>query len=228
MPANEMNMKRMSLFSRHLPIVLSCLGFTYSCSDEDGPATDAAVGSVNGGGAGGASASLGGTGGSASTPNGDAGTGSEMGGANGLAMGGSSASLGGVGPAGGGQGGSAGAGMAGMAGMAGSAGSAALVDAGAADSGAGVSYARDIQPILQAQCSPCHTTDNDGRHNAASSYADAVRVSADIVREISTGGMPESGSGNQGCNRGDPGDPGCVSAEDFALIQRWVAAGTPE
>jgi len=118
-----------------------------------------------------------------------------------------------------------------MAGAGGSGGAAPEVDAGpgAADSGAAlVSYTRDIQPILLANCSPCHSTDRDGRHNAATSYADAVRVSADIVREISSGGMPESGSGNQGCNGGDPGDPGCVSAADFALIQQWIAAGTPQ
>ena len=116
-----------------------------------------------------------------------------------------------------------------MAGAGGSGGAAPQADAGAADSGAAlVSYARDIQPILLASCSPCHSTDRDGRHNAATSYADAVRVSADIVREISSGGMPESGNGNQGCNGGDPGDPGCVSAADFALLQQWIAAGTPQ
>jgi hypothetical protein len=118
-----------------------------------------------------------------------------------------------------------------MAGAGGSAGAAPETDAGpaAADSGAAlVTYTKDIQPILVANCSPCHSTDRDGGHNAATSFADAVRVSADIVREIRTGGMPESGSGNQGCNRGDPGDPGCVSAADFDLIQRWIADGTPQ
>jgi hypothetical protein len=143
-----------------------------------------------------------------------------MGGSNGIATSGSSSTS---------AGGSAGAAMGGAAGNAGaSADAGALTDAGAGDSGAGVSYARDIQPILLAQCSPCHATDNNGQHNAATSYADAVRVSARIVREINSGGMPESGSGNMGCNGGDPGDPGCVSAADFELIQRWVAAGTPE
>ncbi|MEO8181679.1 MAG: hypothetical protein ABI895_22825 [Deltaproteobacteria bacterium] len=174
------------------------------------------------GGSAGASAAAGGSGGVASNA-GAAGSGlsgNEMGGSNGTATGGSNGSLGGVG-----QSGSAGQGGAGSAGSAG----AAPADAGAPDSGAAaVSYTNDLQPILVARCSPCHATDNDGGHNAASSYADAVRVSARIVREIGTGGMPESGSGNAGCNGGDPGDPGCVSAAEFALIQRWVATGTPE
>jgi hypothetical protein len=91
-----------------------------------------------------------------------------------------------------------------------------------------VTYTADIQPILVANCSPCHSVDNSGGHNAASSYDDAVERADDIVDEIESGGMPESGSGNVGCDGGDPGDPGCVSAEDFALIQQWVEDGTPE
>jgi hypothetical protein len=91
-----------------------------------------------------------------------------------------------------------------------------------------VTYTKDIQPILVKDCSPCHSTLDDGGHNAASSYADAVRVSARIVREINSGGMPDSGNGNQGCNGGKPGDPGCVSVADFALIQQWITDGTPQ
>src|SRR6185295_15604606 len=99
-----MNMKQKALCSRHLPIILSCLGLTYGCSDEDGPGPEAAVGSVANRGAGGANASPAGAGGSVSSPSGDAGTGNEVGGSNGLAMGGSSASLGGLGQGGLGQG----------------------------------------------------------------------------------------------------------------------------
>jgi hypothetical protein len=91
-----------------------------------------------------------------------------------------------------------------------------------------VTFTDDIQPILLANCSPCHAGNNSGGHNAATSYDDAVAEADEIVGEIQSGGMPESGLGNQGCDGGDPGDPGCVSAEDFALIQQWVEDDTPE
>jgi hypothetical protein len=130
-----------------------------------------------------------------------------------------------------GKGGTGGAGGAGgKAGAAGSGGKGGGGVSSQPDAGAGstVTYSADIQPILVADCSPCHSADGDGGHNAASSYADAVRVAARIVREINSGGMPDSGNGNAGCKGGDPGDPGCVSVADFALIQRWIAEGTPE
>jgi hypothetical protein len=122
----------------------------------------------------------------------------------------------------------AGAGGSGLAGSGGAAGSA-NDDAGVDDAGSAlVTYTGQIQAILVANCSPCHSTLNNGGHNAASSYDDAVQVADEIVDEIASGGMPESGNGNQGCEGGDPGDPGCVSVDDFALIQRWVEDGTPE
>jgi hypothetical protein len=124
----------------------------------------------------------------------------------------------------------AGAGGSGLAGSAGSGsgGTGGASDAGGDDAGVAVTYTGQIQAILVANCSPCHATLNNGGHNAASSYDDAVREADDIVEEIESGGMPESGNGNQGCEGGDPGDPGCVSAADFALIERWVQDGTPE
>jgi hypothetical protein len=88
-----------------------------------------------------------------------------------------------------------------------------------------VTYTADIQPILVQNCSPCHSTDNDGGHNAASSYDDAVDEADNIIDEIESGGMPE---GDPGCDGGDPGDPGCVSEADFALIEQWVEDDTPE
>jgi hypothetical protein len=85
-----------------------------------------------------------------------------------------------------------------------------------------VTYTADIQPILQANCTPCHATLNLGGHNAASSFDDAVRVSDDIIGELTSGGMPPD------CNRGDFGDPGCVSQASFDVIQEWVDNDTPE
>jgi hypothetical protein len=222
-PAQETTMN--SLFFKHFPITMLCLTVAWSCSDDEG-SPEKAVGAATGAGGSGGSAAVGSSAGSGGATAGVAGAmgSGEMGGSNGLAQPGTNSNSSSNGTA---QGG--GAGSTSLAGAGGSAGESVEADAGAADAGGAlVSYAKDIQPILLANCSPCHSTDRDGRHNAATSYADAVRVSADIVREIRTGGMPESGDGNQGCNGGDPGDPGCVSAADFALIQQWIADGTPQ
>jgi hypothetical protein len=85
-----------------------------------------------------------------------------------------------------------------------------------------VTYTGDVQPILQANCSPCHAGSNFGGHNAATVYADAVRVADDMVDEIDSGGMPPE------CDGGDPGDPGCVSEADLEVIEQWVDDDTPQ
>jgi hypothetical protein len=50
----------------------------------------------------------------------------------------------------------------------------------------------------------------------------AVRERDEIIELIRDGEMPADTC------RGAPGSNGCVSVADFNLIQRWVAAGTPE
>jgi hypothetical protein len=113
-------------------------------------------------------------------------------------------------------------GSAGAAGAGGSAGAAGAGGESGASNDAEVTYGADIQPILVQNCSPCHATLNLGQHNAAASYADAVRVAEDMVDEIDSGGMPPA------CDGGDVGDPGCVSEADFDLIEQWVDDDTPE
>jgi hypothetical protein len=82
-------------------------------------------------------------------------------------------------------------------------------------------------PLLRlAFAFSCSGEDGGGTAAAVGSVTD--RRLGGSVGLMSSGGMPESGSGNAGCNGGDPGDPGCVTAAEFELIQRWVAAGTPE
>jgi hypothetical protein len=216
-----MKTKYISLLRRNR-VALACLALAAGCSSNDsGSSVNEATGSALGGSAG-VGASSAGAGGSSSSNAGAGGTSSEgMGGAVALGAGGSA------------QTGAVGAGVAGAAGAATDPGApdAGRDDAGRGDAGnspAAVTYTKDIQPILMAQCTPCHSTDRDGGHNAASSYADAVRVSADMINEIRTGGMPDTGQGNAGCRGGAPGSAGCVSVANFALIQQWVADGTPQ
>jgi hypothetical protein len=207
-------------FRNSIPLTALCLTLAVGCSD-DGEDSPAAGGTGGRGGTAGTS----GTGGG-----GRGGTGGSSAGTSGNGAGGSAGSAGSGGSAGSaGAGGSAAAGSAGSAGNAGSAGSSGGDEP---DAGGGqddvVTYTADIQPILLLRCSPCHATDNNGGHNAASDYDDAVERADDIIDELESGGMPESGSGNQGCDGGDPGDPGCVTVEEFELIEAWVEGDTPE
>jgi hypothetical protein len=86
-----------------------------------------------------------------------------------------------------------------------------------------LTYTDDVQPILQANCTPCHSTDNRGGHNAAAEYADAFAERNAIIAEIEAGDMP------QACMGGDPGSGGaCLSEADLATIEQWVEDGALE
>ena len=172
--------------------------------------------------------------------------------------GGGSGGTGGVADAGPGGGGSGGrAGSAGTAGTGGSpgctpagipdAGLDAGSDAGALDAGADassdasaspgvVSFAADIHPIFEASCGPCHVTDGSGGHNVggelATAYADAVRAGQTLILRVDGGGMPPPYApepNNCGDEGGDqPGDPGCLSVAQVALIQNWIDQCFPQ
>jgi hypothetical protein len=117
------------------------------------------------------------------------------------------------------------------------------------DAGAAVTYTKDVQPILMAKCSPCHTTEGLGNHNLASTYADAMKPVESVdstgcwndadqtmftmpkkVGEcalilIMSGRMPMGA----GCGGSMPLDPSaCLSADQKATIAAWVAAGLPQ
>jgi mono/diheme cytochrome c family protein len=85
-----------------------------------------------------------------------------------------------------------------------------------------LSFATDIQPIFAANCGPCHTTNGAAGHNVGGplpgSFQDAQRLGQTLVDRIDGGGMPPN------CN-GDPGDPGCLSVEEVALVQAWIDQG---
>ena len=85
------------------------------------------------------------------------------------------------------------------------------------------SFEHDLWPIFQSQCTPCHTTLGRGGHfvgsqDLATAFADATRLGTTLIDRLDGGGMPPA------C-QGFPGDPGCISAENLALIQRWIDGG---
>jgi hypothetical protein len=107
---------------------------------------------------------------------------------------------------------------------------------GNSDANDTVTYSEDVQPILQAKCSPCHVTDNFGSVNHASEYADTQRDSMVCIGEkvftcmlmrIQSGMMPQG----RGCT-GDPvmdaDNAMCLTAAEQATVAAWVADGAPE
>lgn len=124
---------------------------------------------------------------------------------------------------------------------------AACLPASTTPMDAGPTYTKDVQPILQAKCATCHTTDNMGGHNVAAHYdevhmpvmsVDAQGCWNDVEMmtmpktigecvwiSIMRGWMPFA----SGCGGTDPLDPSlCLTDAQKAVIQAWVAAGMPE
>jgi len=120
-------------------------------------------------------------------------------------------------------------------------------DAGGMETGGGVTYTKDVQPILQAKCAPCHTADGQGHHNIATSYADAFKkVSSTMYDDCYTGtlAMPVFKTVGEcaailvrkglmpyamGCDQTPPPEPAvCVGVADQDTIAAWVAAGMPQ
>jgi hypothetical protein len=163
-------------------------------------------------------------------------------------LGGSGGVSGGAGAAGGGAGG---AGSPGCTPVRPDAGASAIdageLDGGLADAGgdAGdvesgdasvgladqVSFATDIHPIFELSCGPCHTDLAYGGHNVGgeldAAYDEAVALGQTLVTRIDGGGMPPPNAappndcGAQG--RGsEPGDQGCLTRAEVALVQAWI------
>jgi hypothetical protein len=96
-----------------------------------------------------------------------------------------------------------------------------------------VTYALDVQPILQAKCAPCHTSNGSGGANFATSYADSqlssyycpglTKGACALVR-IQNGTMP-FGAGCTGNPVLDAGKPACVTAAQQQTIQSWISQG---
>jgi hypothetical protein len=87
------------------------------------------------------------------------------------------------------------------------------------------SFAADISPILQANCSLCHAIGALPRFassDASVAYPIAVEHRDDIIGRLEQGTMPPS------CGRQSPDSSGCISAADFDAIQRWVEGGIRE
>ena len=117
---------------------------------------------------------------------------------------------------------------------------------GGGSSGA-VTYTKDVKPILAVKCAPCHTTEGQGSpsHNIGANYADALKVVVtpdapagcfkDVVKTmgktvgecavpaIMEGWMPMAMS----CFN-TPRPATCVSLDEQAVIEAWVAAGMKE
>ncbi len=96
-----------------------------------------------------------------------------------------------------------------------------------------VTWMADVRPIFQARCAPCHTVQGSGGANFASNYADTQKPSyvcpgdtkglCTLVR-VHDGSMPQ-GKGCTGDPALDAGKPGCLTAQEQATLQAWVAGG---
>ncbi len=96
-----------------------------------------------------------------------------------------------------------------------------------------VTYAGNVQPILQAKCAPCHTTLSSGGANLATSYTDTQLASyycgsqtkgaCSLVR-VQNGSMP-LGAGCTGNPVTDSGNPACLTAAEQTVLSDWITQG---
>jgi hypothetical protein len=167
------------------------------------------TGGSGGGGepAGGGASGRGGTGGSGG---GHTGTGGSQG------SGGVAGRTGGLGSGGSSGGTSGGHGGSSSNGTGGAAGAGGAADAGTKSDGStsAVSYAKDIQPLLTANCatSGCHGASNPQAGIDLTSYAKVKPNATTVNSVIQRGMMPPSGA---------------LSAANKKLFQAWIDAGTP-
>lgn len=215
-------------------VAFLAIGAVLACSDNDGsdvqPIGPPGMGGSAGSGMSGAAGSMSGSGGTGG--GGTSGTGGS---------GGTGGGTSGTGGSGGSSGGPPGCTPADAG--APDTGDAGDGDAGDGDGGLGdastdggisgtVSFAADVHPILVASCGPCHVTDSSGGHNVGSedvdaAYADAVEYGAAILERTNGGGMPPAYAAPPNNCAGGPGDPGCLSVQEYAQIQTWVAQCYP-
>ena len=97
-------------------------------------------------------------------------------------------------------------------------------------------YNQDVQPILQAKCDPCHTTEGAGGFNHATDYGatqEASEVCAGkkvyecMLMRVKNGQMPEDGDCT-GDAAADADNTRCLTASEQDLLAGWVAAGARE
>jgi hypothetical protein len=100
-----------------------------------------------------------------------------------------------------------------------------------------VTYTADAKPIYEAHCTPCHSVEDSGGVDFASSYADTQKtpnvgvgcsgvttVGACTLIRIQNGSMPE-GAGCTGNPVTDAGNAACLTAAQQATLQAWIADG---
>ena len=80
-------------------------------------------------------------------------------------------------------------------------------------------YTADVQPLIQAKCSPCHLPTKGGNKASFENYTSAKNFAADMVVRI----------------KKNPGERGFMpfrqpklSAEEIAVFEKWVNDGAME
>ena len=107
-----------------------------------------------------------------------------------------------------------------------------------APSAIAASYVGDVQPILEAKCSGCHTAGgSNGGHNIGDTYSDASGASYHCegeniaecsIARIKDGSMPAY-PGCGGVVADDAPDAGqCITESEMAVLEAWADAGLPE
>lgn len=100
---------------------------------------------------------------------------------------------------------------------------------GAGTNATGVTFHKDVEPILQKACLGCHRIGQIGGFSLEK-YASAASLANDIVAKVESGEMPPFlAKETPECAQTRPWvDDRRLPAEDLAVLKAWVENGTPE
>ena len=87
-----------------------------------------------------------------------------------------------------------------------------------------LTYHADIAPIIQAECTSCHSPDNIGPFDLTS-LANVQQYSAAIEQSIRSGSMPPIPAKDTNCQELD--DERIMNAADKRKVLDWIDAGMP-
>ena len=87
-----------------------------------------------------------------------------------------------------------------------------------------LTYHADIAPIIQAECTSCHSPDNIGPFDLTS-LANVQQYSAAIEQSIRSGSMPPMPAKDTNCREID--DERIMATSDKRKVIDWIDAGMP-
>jgi|GEM_PF-2074931 len=97
-------------------------------------------------------------------------------------------------------------------------------------------WSADVEPMLRQYCEPCHTSPGtlsgglvwlDGHERVTGNPGNTIACPDGMTRAECIPGRIQRNEMPEGADC-VPGEAGCPTLEEFAMLQEWIAGGMPE